>query len=551
MKLSGKIMTLISVILVISFVVPSCTSTKEKKKSRSRRDETEEITKSTPEETTNEETGESRKVLVLESAMYDSEESPVKVDWSNYQPADYDTNICTRLSEDYISDFIPSDDYGTIFPYIGTRDSRYYAEDGHLSDYVYNNGEYSYGFFDENGRIICDSVFAVAWEVEGFSCYEVVKSVQGEYMYGLINASGSKYTGLKYRNIIYATGVLYAWNEECMDVYNDDLDIVSSVHINLDMSKLAAYSPELSDVSINDISIHGQLDDDHVRLFVQLDDYTDVLRLDINTGDLSVDYSGLFRDPNIGIWNDDNGVYLCDLNGNRLSDYYCGLLIMTDVPIFFDEEHNGYGLNSQGAVIKELGKLDILYFTHFKDYFVVVSDEGEATLYDYDFNSYGSFRSDRCLRIVHWGVKYAEIDDPYVMDDGDIIDPFTGEVIIEDVPDARNVYMDDGIMAATDWHTYYLSNGKTFPHTGNTELKADMVLGDLYVLVAEDDHLEIYNASKDIEYSIDGEFSVSYVDILNDNLVSYYDGVTTLYDISDPDNPIIVFQYQSIDPFVD
>ena len=111
--------------------------------------------------------------------------------------------------------------------------------------------------------------------------------------------------------------------------------------------------------------------------------------------------------------------------------------------------------------------------------------------------------------------------------------------------------MDDGIMAATDWHTYYLSNGKTFPHTGNTELKADMVLGDLYVLVAEDDHLEIYNASKDIEYSIDGEFSVSYVDILNDNLVSYYDGVTTLYDISDPDNPIIVFQYQSIDPFVD
>ena len=545
MKLSGKIVTIISVILVICFVVPSCTST-EKKKSRSRSEETEETTKDTPEETDN-----TQKVLVLESAINDSNNPPVKVDWSNYQPADQDTNICTRLSEDYISDFIPSDDYGTVFPYVGTINTQYYATDGQVTDYESDYRDYSYGFFDENGRIICDSVFASIWEIEGFSCYKVVKDVHGELMYGLVNASGSRYTGLKYRNIVYAIGELYAWNEECMDVYNDDLDIVSSVHINLDMSKLAAYSPELADVSINDINIYGQLDDDHVELSVFPGNYFDVLRLDVNTGELSEYYPGLFRDPNIGVRNDDNGVYMCDINGNRLSDYYFGFLYEADTFIFFDKEENCYGLNSRGEVIKELGKLDVTECAHFKDYFVVVSDEGEVTLYDYDFNSYGSFRSDRCLRIVHWGVKYAEIDDPYVMDDGDIIDPFTGEVIIEDVPGARNVYMDDGIMAASDWDTYYLSNGKTFPQTYRVELKADMLLGDLYVLVAEDDHLEIYNASKDIEYSIDGEFSVRDVDILNDNLVSYYDGVTTLYDISDPDNPIIVFQYQSIDPFAD
>ena len=62
-----------------------------------------------------------------------------------------------------VGEFIPSDDYGRVYPYIGqvqeiSQDEDSYYED---KDYWYT-GSLLYGFVDEKGRIICDPVYKEA-----------------------------------------------------------------------------------------------------------------------------------------------------------------------------------------------------------------------------------------------------------------------------------------------------------------------------------------------------------------------------------------------------
>lgn len=332
-----------------------------------------------------------------------------------------------------------------------------------------------------------------------------------------------------------------------MDTYNDDLELVSSISFKLDMSELEEYSAGLEDISIS-----GGADEDHLRLTIAKEYIFDVFWLDINTGKLSEYYSRIYEDQNIALGMDEYlNCYLCDLDGNRLSDYYYTYVSSTSFPIFADEDGNYFGLNSQGEVIKEFGKLDYPECENYKDYIVLETGEGEFTVFDEDFKSYGTFKSESSLRVVHWRVQNDEVDVPYVIDGDDIIDPFTGEVIFKDVPYVYSAYMDDGIMAARNGDYLYLSNGKIFEEDCFRLLEADMVLGDLYVFSETGDQLEVYNASKDIEFSIDEEEWTYDTFIQNDKLILYYDGITTAYDISDPDNLEIIFRYQSIEPFAD
>ena len=72
----------------------------------------------------------------------------VKTDWSALGESAEPQAKFTRLQEDWIDALAPSEDYGAIYPFVG------------LVNYDEWSGQKNlYGLFDENGRIICDSVY--------------------------------------------------------------------------------------------------------------------------------------------------------------------------------------------------------------------------------------------------------------------------------------------------------------------------------------------------------------------------------------------------------
>ncbi|MBQ6271406.1 MAG: substrate-binding domain-containing protein [Clostridiales bacterium] len=122
----------------------------------------------------------------------------VNVDWSSYQPAEAADPVYTRLKDEEITEFIPSSDYGRIFPF-----------DGSVSVSSYETIGNKRGFFDLSGRIVCDSIFDSAYlitpdtyivrqyiHVSGNVGHDEVKA-------GLISADGSKFTGMKYSSVYY------------------------------------------------------------------------------------------------------------------------------------------------------------------------------------------------------------------------------------------------------------------------------------------------------------------------------------------------------------
>ena len=78
---------------------------------------------------------------------------PVKVDFSAYEQRDPNDPLYTRLSPEPLTGLIPSEDYGTLYPFIGARQS-YLTENGYEGPKV----DY-YGFADASGRIIVDPVY--------------------------------------------------------------------------------------------------------------------------------------------------------------------------------------------------------------------------------------------------------------------------------------------------------------------------------------------------------------------------------------------------------
>jgi len=78
---------------------------------------------------------------------------PVKVDFSAYEQRDPNDPLYTRLSPEPLRELIPSEDYGTLYPFIGARRS-YLIED----EYEGLTKSY-YGFTDATGRIIVDPVY--------------------------------------------------------------------------------------------------------------------------------------------------------------------------------------------------------------------------------------------------------------------------------------------------------------------------------------------------------------------------------------------------------
>lgn len=78
----------------------------------------------------------------------------VKTDYSAYSTYTGMEPLYTRLSEDFISDLRPSDDYGMLYPFAGSTLTQSTA-----AGYAYTVG-YLYGMIDNSGRIVVDPVYS-------------------------------------------------------------------------------------------------------------------------------------------------------------------------------------------------------------------------------------------------------------------------------------------------------------------------------------------------------------------------------------------------------
>ena len=86
----------------------------------------------------------------------------VKSDYSAYTARVAPEAKYTRLSEGPLPELLPSEDYGAIYPYIG---SELYS-----TEYDFSAG-YLYGMVDENGRILTDPVYTNAALLSDYGVY--------------------------------------------------------------------------------------------------------------------------------------------------------------------------------------------------------------------------------------------------------------------------------------------------------------------------------------------------------------------------------------------
>ena len=127
----------------------------------------------------------------------------VTMDNSAFRAVEKEEEKITRLSDDPITDFIPSEDYGMVTPFLGVE-----------NQFNNNEGQSLYGFMDKSGRIICDPVFDSAMMLDDGSIF-VMQYVRdsdlpdGQAKMGLISKDGASYTGLKYDLRFQRDGMTY------------------------------------------------------------------------------------------------------------------------------------------------------------------------------------------------------------------------------------------------------------------------------------------------------------------------------------------------------
>lgn len=137
----------------------------------------------------------------------------VQTDYSQYTPHEKESiePIYTRLSEDWISDLAPGDDYGALYPFTAS-----------ISHGEYGDGSV-YGIADESGRIVCDGVYC---RVERLSCFDyfdytstyipmlrLTKNDRGDTLYAVASTDGSFVTDCVYGYVRAIYGGVVCGNE--------------------------------------------------------------------------------------------------------------------------------------------------------------------------------------------------------------------------------------------------------------------------------------------------------------------------------------------------
>ena len=175
--------------------------------------------------------------------------------------------------------------------------------------------------------------------------------------------------------------------------------------------------------------------------------------LNMATGEISNEYTAFSNFiNNLTIGRDrEEGYYLSDVAGNRLSDYYDDYQYAACVPIFFDKDGNGFALNSQGQIVKELGNRNNFLFEDYDDYILIVTD-GEGILYDKDLNEISTSK----VFTNNYRYKLSISPATPFLDTGDsIINGLTGEVVIEKTKNIRELIVaKDHVVAEGDSKDY-------------------------------------------------------------------------------------------------
>ncbi|MCR5805287.1 MAG: hypothetical protein K6G47_13620 [Clostridia bacterium] len=553
-----KYLKFTSLLLLSSLILSSCQSSKKTDIKVRTKDKVSEETDE-PDGTETETTDDTEpRVVTIESNLYSDAEAPIVVDWDNYQKAETKENVFERKSEDYISEFVPSSDYGAVFPYQATYSTVGVAEYEDNSDY---HAYESYGLVDSEGRIICDPIFSNAY-VSYNGMIFVATGYGEDSKVGFITADGTQFTGVKYDSYgsVYSQDYFYAYGNGKVTIFNPDMSVYLEKSFNVDFSSIDdeqvleeiesmkeyGYEIEPEDVYVSDV-----LDNSH--LIIEFWGYYFVL--DLNTGKLIrtetvCSYSGVLVGSKDGVY------YLMDKDGNQISDTYINTVYGSIFPILVDNEGNYCGLDSEGNIVRDLGKHSYLEYLTLGDYMLIKIENNEWTMFDKDFNDIGVFKSSEAVYLSSWSKQDRIGEDLiYVLDDGDIKDPFTGEIIIEDVPDAYNIYIGNECSAAYTSDGMVLSNGKKFSSYEYWDTTADIVTGKEYMTMTDDYSVKIYDVASDeiIEIRV-GCYVDSYsVSIADGNVYfySYYDEATYIYDFTDVDEPQLLFVYYYTNPLGD
>ncbi|MBR3057653.1 MAG: hypothetical protein IKG93_06740 [Clostridiales bacterium] len=205
--------SLIPILLAGALLLSSCTTVSSKRTSSSSSDSVP-ATSSDPSVSGTTETSETEDDSKSTSA---ASSIGVKVNWDNYEPSSADADIFTRLPGTPMTDFVPSDNYGEIYPYY-TQHMQVLS--GIDSGY---GGSNPVGFFSEKGVLICDPIFDDYFMLPGGD-YLVIKYNdsdseesgssaewgsseynRSEYTnkYGILSHDGASYTGLIYDGCCY------------------------------------------------------------------------------------------------------------------------------------------------------------------------------------------------------------------------------------------------------------------------------------------------------------------------------------------------------------
>ena len=156
----------------------------------------------------------------------------VKTDYSAYTPHTALEPLYTRLSEDFISDLQPSEDYGRLYPFAGST-LTHATEDGH----GYQAGSL-YGMVDSKGRIVADPVYhdiSLLQDKDGdpmpYWLLGRASGQEGEYLYAIASLDGSFVTDCIYNSYIYGSDshitAIQETDDSCrFDVYTLEGELV-------------------------------------------------------------------------------------------------------------------------------------------------------------------------------------------------------------------------------------------------------------------------------------------------------------------------------------
>ena len=541
----------LSMILMSCMIMSSCSSSKRREikvRNKQAPDPTEEtVVDETTDET--DETFEPQSPAVTTIPA----DAPVAVDWDNYQAPEKKQDKYTRISDDPITDFVPSGEYGMIYPFLASRGNSAYVDEYETG--ISYHGFESYGLCDKEGRIVCDPVFSNAYVIND-SIILVYKNDGEKDKYGFISIDGSKYTGLIYDHIYYLDGEnMCALANGRISVIDPDLNVLTDKPFNIDLynsDDLKEMAEEYGiELEKENISIIRFYDESHF-LF---DYYGETFIADLDTGNM-VNCYWAYYEGNVIVLGDYEAFYLADIEGNPISDDYLRLVYMSDFPIFEDANGNYVGMDRQGNVVYEFGKSDSLYSYSYDECFIVCNDENDCYVFDMDFNLIKEYGHAKFLFSYEWTGKYWDTNkEPYLlMDDGDIINALTGETVYEDAKeDVEIIYVSDDLIVCQDSYAVYVSNGDEF--IGNSyDFKEliDLQNGKAYIAEFKDadEKLILHDLTDDKQIEIyTGEYV--YNTIISDGKCFIRgDEITIGFDING-DEPQEIFRYYCIDPLVD